>query len=166
MLARACVLIYCHLLSNCPLYEQLSSTMRIFHYNDEEKDLHSFLAAKRHVNTILSARADPFVAAAEESFDAAFVGLHPHGLELIRTLKRTNPECLVTIITSDNKTRMAVEAMRRGAFDYLLSPLDFTEVERTYILVEREHRMLQERRQLQAQLAAAAGNSRPACGGH
>ncbi len=134
--------------------------MQIFHYNDEEKDLHAYLAAKRHANTILPASADPFAEAAEKSFDAAFIGLHPHGLELIRTLKRTNPECLVTIITSDKKTRMAVEAMKRGAFDYLLSPLDFTEVERTYILVEREQRMLQERRQLQAQLAAATANSR------
>jgi DNA-binding NtrC family response regulator len=134
--------------------------MQIFHYNDEEKDLHAYLAAKRHANTILPASADPFAVAAEKSFDAAFIGLHPHGLELIRTLKRTNPECLVTIITSDKKTRMAVEAMKRGAFDYLLSPLDFTEVERTYILVEREQRMLQERRQLQAQLAAATASSR------
>jgi DNA-binding NtrC family response regulator len=55
---------------------------------------------------------------------------------------------------------MAVEAMKRGAFDYLLSPLDFTEVERTYILMEREQRMLEERRQLQAQLAAAVDASR------
>jgi DNA-binding NtrC family response regulator len=118
------------------------------------------LAARQHVNTILPAAADPFAIAAAEPFDAAFVGLHPHGLELIRALKRTNPECLVTIITSDKKTRMAVEAMKRGAFDYLLSPLDFTEVERTYILMEREQRMLAERRQLQAQLSAVADASR------
>lgn len=134
--------------------------MRVFHYNDEEKDLHLYLAARQHQNTILPADADPFALAAAEPFDAAFVGLHPHGLELIRALKRTNPECLVTIITSDQKTRMAVEAMKRGAFDYLLSPLDFTEVERTYILMEREQKMLDERRQLQAQLSAAADASR------
>jgi two-component system response regulator AtoC len=134
--------------------------MRILHYNDEEKDLHLYLAARQHTNVILPSDADPFSTAGGEPFDAAFVGLHPHGLELIRTLKRTNPECLVTIITSDKKTRMAVEAMKRGAFDYLLSPLDFTEVERSYILMEREQRMLAERRQLQAQLAAVSDASR------
>ncbi|MCC7085912.1 MAG: sigma-54-dependent Fis family transcriptional regulator [Pirellulales bacterium] len=134
--------------------------MRVLHYNDEERELHLFLAARQHVNTILPAEADPFVVAAAEPFDAAFIGLHPHGLELIRTLKRTNSDCLVTIITSDNKTRMAVEAMKCGAFDYLLSPLDFTEVERSYILLEREQRMLAERRQLQAQLNAVTGASR------
>lgn len=134
--------------------------MRILHYNDEEKELHCYLAARRHVNTILPADADPFSVAATEPFDAAFVGLHPHGLELIRALKRTNPDCVVTIVTSDQKTRMAVEAMKRGAFDYLLSPLDFTEVERTYILMEREYQMVQERRHLQVQLAAAEETSR------
>jgi DNA-binding NtrC family response regulator len=134
--------------------------VQILHYNDEEKDLHLYLAARGHTNTILPSTADPFAVAGTTPFDAAFVGLHPHGLELIRTLKRVNPDCLVTIITSDQKTRRAVEAMKRGAFDYLLSPLDFTEVERTYILLEREEAMVMERRQLQNQLAAAIDASR------
>ncbi len=133
--------------------------MRILHYNDEERELHQYLAAHGHNNTILPADSDPFVVAAAEPFDAAFVGLHPHGLELIRALKQTNAECLVTIITSDKKTRMAVEAMKRGAFDYLLSPLDFTEVERTCILIDREQEMRHQRRQLQDQLAAASGET-------
>jgi len=131
--------------------------MQILHYNDEETKLHQYLAALGHENAILPAAANPFAATATKAFDAAFVGLHPHGLELIRALKQTNPDCLVTIITSDSKTRMAVEAMKRGAFDYLLSPLDFTEVERTCILMDREQLMLQERRQLQDQLAVASG---------
>ena len=55
---------------------------------------------------------------------------------------------------------MAVEAMKRGAFDYLLSPLDFTEVERTSILLAREERAVAERRRLENQLAVMAGASR------
>ena len=134
--------------------------MHFLHYNDEETALHQYLAERGHRNTILPSTADPFAAAAREPFDAAFLGLHPHGLGLIRALRLRNPDCLVTIITSDRKTRMAVEAMKSGAFDYLLSPLDFTEVERTCILMAREHELLGERRRLQDQLALVSGPSR------
>ncbi|MDC0935162.1 sigma-54 dependent transcriptional regulator [Pirellulales bacterium] len=131
--------------------------MHILHYNDEEIQLHDFLGQRGHTNAIVAATADPFEVVARERFDAAFVGLHPHGLRLIQALREFNPHSLVTIITSDQDTRMAVEAMKRGAFDYLLSPLDFSEVERTLIMMLREHEMLQEQRRLETELAAAVG---------
>jgi DNA-binding NtrC family response regulator len=130
--------------------------MRIFHFNDEEKELHRYLAERGHQNTIIKADDDPFAVLRREVFDAAFVGLHPHGLRLLGALHERNPDCFVTIITSDHKTRMAVEAMKHGAFDYLLSPLDFGEVERTCILLAREQQMVQERRRLQDQLGTAS----------
>jgi DNA-binding NtrC family response regulator len=132
--------------------------VHIFHYNDEEKELHDYLEQRGHANTIVAAEADPFEVVARDSFDAAFVGLHPHGLQLIQALRECNSHTLVTIITSDQDTRMAVEAMKRGAFDYLLLPLDFSEVERTHIMMLREHEMLQEQRRLETELAAAVGS--------
>lgn len=135
--------------------------MRILHYNDEERELHAYLAERGHQNTVISAESDPFAPIGrEQPFDAAFVGLHPHGLQLLRALQQRNPDCIVTIVTSDLKTRMAVEAMKNGAFDYLISPLDFTEVERTYILLDREAQMIEERRRLQAKLQSATESSR------
>ncbi len=134
--------------------------MRFFHYNDEEKELHRYLADRGHENNVVSAEADPFAATRRQKFDAAFVGLHPHGLRLIKALHQRNPDCLVTIITSDQNTRMAVEAMKRGAFDYLHAPLDFGEVERTAIMIGREHQMLVQRRKLETQLAATVGQDR------
>src|SRR6185369_5227088 len=104
-------------------------------------------------NTVVASSADPFAVVRREPFDAAFVGLHPHGLRLIRELHALNRECLVTIITSDRNTRRAVEAMRAGAFDYLLAPLDFTEVDRTYILLDRERQQQLQRRQFEDRLA-------------
>ncbi|HUB24592.1 MAG TPA: sigma-54 dependent transcriptional regulator [Tepidisphaeraceae bacterium] len=135
--------------------------MRIFHYNDEEKELHRWLAERGHANTIVKAEDDPFPVVRQATFDAAFVGLHPHGMRLIAELHAVNPECLVTIITADRNTRRAVEAMRAGAFDYLMSPpLDFSEVERTYILVEREKQQQVQRLRIQDQLAAAGAGTR------
>lgn len=135
--------------------------MKVFHYNDEERELHRWLGAKGHANTIVKADQDPVAFVREEQFDAAFIGLHPHGMRLIRELHAVNPDCLVTMITADRDTRRAVEAVRAGAFDYLLSPpLDFAEVERTYILLSRERRQQQERRRVQDQLAAASAGTR------
>jgi len=131
--------------------------MRIFHYNDEETQLHRYLDERQHTNVVVASESDPFQIVEEGSFDAAFVGLHPHGLHLLKALKQRNPACFVMIITSDQNTRMAVEAMKRGAFDYLLSPLDFAEVERTLIMLKREHEMFQVHRRLESELAAAMG---------
>ncbi|MGI9458142.1 MAG: sigma-54-dependent transcriptional regulator [Aeoliella sp.] len=131
--------------------------MHIFHYNDEEKKLHRYLSERGHTNKIVAAQSDPFDVVAREPFDAAYVGLHPNGLQLIQALHQCNAHALVTIITADQDTRMAVEAMKGGAFDYLLSPLDFSEVERTLIMMLREHQMLQEQRRLETELAAAVG---------
>ena len=134
--------------------------MRIFHFNDEEKQLHKYLLANGHTNVIVDGQFDPFEAVEQESFDAAFVGLHPHGLQLIKALQAHNPNCFVTIITSDEDTRMAVAAMKQGAFDYLLSPLNFSEVERTHIMLAREHDMLLQHRRLESELAAAVGGGK------
>jgi two-component system, NtrC family, response regulator PilR len=135
--------------------------LKIFHYNDEERELHRWLADRGHINTIVAADEDPFPIVRRGSFDAAFVGLHPHGMRLISELHAVNPDCLVTMITADRNTRRAVEAMRAGAFDYLMSPpLDFSEVERTYILIDREQQQQQLRNRVQDQLAAASAGTR------
>ena len=113
--------------------------MKILHYNDEERRLHHYLSERGHQNVVISAQTDPNMAIDREQFDAAFIGLHPHGLQLIRKLHRRNPDCLVNMITADRNTRIAVEAIKLGAFDYLLTPLNYTEVERTVIMMTREH---------------------------
>ena len=127
--------------------------MKILHYNDEERELHDYLAQRGHANVVLDAEADPFVRTRAEAFEAAFIGLHPHGLQLIRSLHRRNPDCLVTMITADRNARIAVEAMKLGAFDYLLTPLDRAEIERTVIMMMREHQGQHERRGLEGRLA-------------
>ncbi len=133
--------------------------MKILHYNDEERALHTYLAERGHQNVILSEREDPFARVSEERFDAAFVGLHPHGLQLFPGLRRMNPDCLVTLVTADRNARHAVEAMKVGAFDYLLTPLDFAEVERTVIMLSREHQGQRERLGLEGRLARVQSGS-------
>ena len=46
------------------------------------------------------------------------------GLELFHELRRLDPKALVIFITGHGTTETAIEAMKRGAYDYLTKPLD------------------------------------------
>ncbi|MEO2092193.1 MAG: sigma-54 dependent transcriptional regulator [Gemmataceae bacterium] len=46
------------------------------------------------------------------------------GLELFDTIKRLDPHLPVIVVTAFAATETAIEAMKRGAFEYLLKPVD------------------------------------------
>lgn len=46
------------------------------------------------------------------------------GLETFERLRELDPKCLVVFITGHGTSETAIEAMKRGAFDYLVKPLD------------------------------------------
>jgi DNA-binding NtrC family response regulator len=49
---------------------------------------------------------------------------HLSGREILQQIHRDYPEITVTIITGNNDVETAVECMKRGAFDYLLKPIE------------------------------------------
>src|SRR5882672_10434473 len=46
------------------------------------------------------------------------------GLETLRRLRQTHPKLLVILMTAYGTTQTAIEAMKLGAYDYLLKPFD------------------------------------------
>ena len=46
------------------------------------------------------------------------------GLETLRALRKTDPKLLVILMTAYGTTQTAIEAMKLGAYDYLLKPFD------------------------------------------
>lgn len=50
------------------------------------------------------------------------------GLDLLLAIKKINPEIIVIMITAYSTTVNAVEAMKRGAFDYLIKPFKVDEI--------------------------------------
>lgn len=46
------------------------------------------------------------------------------GLETLRRIRQTDPRLLVILMTAYGTTQTAIEAMKLGAYDYLLKPLD------------------------------------------
>jgi two-component system nitrogen regulation response regulator GlnG len=64
-------------------------------------------------------------------FDLAFLDIRmpgPSGLDLLSTLRGTGNDTAVVIITAESTMENAVEAMKRGALDYLVKPFSITEV--------------------------------------
>jgi DNA-binding NtrC family response regulator len=53
-----------------------------------------------------------------------------NGLEMLTNLRRRDPDLPVIIITAYGEIRMAVEAMREGAFDFVAKPFDFNTLHR------------------------------------
>jgi two-component system nitrogen regulation response regulator GlnG len=52
------------------------------------------------------------------------------GLEVFQELLEVDPKCLVVFITGHGTADTAIEAMKLGAYDYLVKPLDFGELKK------------------------------------
>jgi len=90
-----------------------------------------------HLVTVVESGEAALAAAAAEPFDVAFVDIRMPGLDGLDALSRLReraPDTAVIVMTAHGSIRTAVEAMQRGAYDYLTKPFDNDEV---LLLVER-----------------------------
>jgi DNA-binding NtrC family response regulator len=100
----------------------------------------------------LAARA----ATEQHQFDVALVDLvmpGMSGLELLEHLKIDQPECEAILLTGKASIETAVQAMRLGAFDYLLKPCPFDDLERRLQQAFAHRQLLKENQQLKAAMA-------------
>jgi len=75
------------------------------------------------------------------------------GLELLRRIREALDPPDVLVITAHDDMRSTIEAMRAGAYDYLVKPLDLDEID---LLIQRCLRERALRGRIQRQTAAAA----------
>lgn len=85
----------------------------------------------------------------EQAFDLILMDIRMlkiSGLEALPAIKSYNPSIPIIIMTAYSSVETAVEAMKKGAYDYLTKPLDFDELRMT---MERamDHRQLREENQ-------------------
>jgi len=67
----------------------------------------------------------------QEKFDIVLTDLKmppPDGMEVLRTAKRLQPECEVLMMTAYATAETAVEAMKAGAYDYIIKPFKTEEL--------------------------------------
>src|SRR5580692_4044268 len=77
-------------------------------------------------------------------FDAAFLDLRlgrEKGMDLLPALLRSAPGLAVVVVTAYATIETAVEAMRRGAFDYLPKPFTPTQLRMVLDRVNRLRRL-------------------------
>jgi two-component system NtrC family response regulator len=77
------------------------------------------------------------------------------GLDLVRDIKDDRPETLVIVITAHGSVETAVEAMRRGALDYVSKPIDLAMLRLQVRNAFERHRLIEENRRLRERVAAA-----------
>ncbi|HSX79581.1 MAG TPA: response regulator, partial [Candidatus Saccharimonadia bacterium] len=87
------------------------------------------------------------------------------GLEVLRRIREASPSTEVVMITAYASIATAVEAMKRGAFDYLSKPLDLDELcvvvdkALTHARMRRELSYLKARSEAGGHLSAIIGES-------
>jgi len=89
----------------------------------------------------------------EQPFDLILMDirmLKVSGIEALETIKSMNPAIPVVIMTAFSSVETAVEALKKGAYDYLTKPLDFEKLKITiqrameHINLKEENRRLRE----------------------
>jgi len=79
------------------------------------------------------------------------------GLQVLCEVKKRSPQTPVLIVTAFGTVETAVEAMRQGAFDYLLKPFSLTEIEARVEKALEQRRLLTENRYLKEILNHTVG---------
>ena len=92
-----------------------------------------------------------------ESFDVALIDVsmpEMDGVSLLEEIKNTSPDTECIMITAVNEARVAVECLKKGAYDYLIKPISRDE------LVSAVRRALERKRLIQV-LAVGKVKQRP-----
>lgn len=74
------------------------------------------------------------------------------GLEALEQIKTINPAIPIVLMTAYASVEMAVDALKKGAYDYLIKPLDFDKLRLTLKRALEHIRLKAENRQLKKQL--------------
>jgi two-component system response regulator HydG len=78
------------------------------------------------------------------------------GIEALERIKTINPAIPIVLMTAYASVEMAVEALKKGAYDYLIKPLDFDKLRLTLERALEHIRLKKENQQLRKQLAVGA----------
>ncbi len=98
---------------------------------------------------------DALAVLASEDPDVVITDLRMPGIDgrdLLRELKKLNPEIRVLVVTAYGTVENAVACLKDGADDYLLKPLDLEEVEHQVRRAVASRHLLRENRELKARL--------------
>jgi two-component system response regulator HydG len=94
----------------------------------------------------------------EDGAEAAFVDMRMPRMDGLTFIKRSleiYPDLAIVIMTAYGTVESAVDAMKAGAFDYLLKPIDLDHIEIILSRIEEKQRLIAENRYLKRKLEEA-----------
>lgn len=68
------------------------------------------------------------------------------GMEVLEKIKTVSPETVVVLITAYGTIETAVEAMKKGAYDYIIKPFSPDQVELVIARVNERYKLIMENR--------------------
>ncbi|MFT5429490.1 MAG: two-component system response regulator HydG [Myxococcota bacterium] len=80
------------------------------------------------------------------------------GIDLLRSVRGVSPETDVILITAYGTIEMAVEAMKQGAYDFVVKPFKRHDIVRPVKRALEKQELILENRRLKAELAESKGN--------
>ncbi|MBL8695255.1 MAG: sigma-54-dependent Fis family transcriptional regulator [Planctomycetes bacterium] len=98
-----------------------------------------------------------------ESPDAVLLDLRlpgVDGLELLQQIRAADPDVQVVVLTGHGSLEHAVEAMRRGAFDFLTKPVSLDVLEQTLRGASEKRSLLADNQRLRRALGAGSGTQK------
>lgn len=81
------------------------------------------------------------------------------GLQLLQEVKSRNPKAEVILITGYGSIESAVDAMKKGAFDYITKPINDTEIKITIGKILEKRKLIDENESLREMIAKEKRNS-------
>jgi two-component system, NtrC family, response regulator AtoC len=113
---------------------------RVLIIDDEPGVCYSFrrvMEKQQYEVSVASTRAEGVATFRAASPDVVVLDLNlpdGSGMDAFRAIRALSPKCPVVFVTAHGSTEAALEAMKEGAFDYLIKPVD---LERLSALLER-----------------------------
>jgi two-component system, NtrC family, response regulator AlgB len=98
----------------------------------------------------------------QEKFELAFIDLKMsplNGMEMLDEFKKYSPETTVVIITAHGSIDTAIEAIKKGAYNYLQKPFDFKELQLFAQKALEYHRLKCEVKDLRQQVSKGMYNA-------
>ena len=90
-------------------------------------------------------------------YDVAFLDLrlgNDSGLDVIPRLLAESPNLTIVVVTAYGTIETAVQAMRRGAWDYLPKPFTPAQIRQTIERIQKQRSLVQQAADLQSKLSA------------
>jgi DNA-binding NtrC family response regulator len=113
---------------------------------DDDKLVNEFVATTlqgtRHDVTTAFSGEEAKTILEQKTFDVVLTDIKMHkisGMDLLRSIRSNTPETVVIMITAYGTVQSAVEAMKLGAFDYLIKPSSPDEIE---LAINRAHEVI------------------------